>query len=160
MGAWPRGGRNGLAVFGMKIAALPAAGPKALGERMNWSTTNYAPAQLNELIAASDYLLLATPLTPETQGHDRRGANRGADKAERNFDQHRPLPAGDRRPALIAALKASKIRGAALDVFTVEPSARRTTPLQPGKRADVAAHGGSRGGFSQEGRRANAPPTI
>ena len=80
---------------------------------------SYPPERRLELIANSDYVVLALPATPETRGlfgaaeiaAMRPGAvlvnvGRGSTVDE---------------PALIAALEARRIRGAALDVFAHEP---------------------------------------
>jgi len=104
-------------VFGMKIAAVRRRpelfGSDALVDR------NYPPSQLKELVASSDYLLLCTPLTPETRGLI----------GEKELAAMKPTsvlinvgrgPVVD-EPALIRALQSSAIRGAALDVFEKEP---------------------------------------
>jgi phosphoglycerate dehydrogenase-like enzyme len=103
--------------FGMKIAALRRRPELSAGDKL--VDASYAPAQLNELIAASDYLLLATPLTPETRGM-LGAAQIAAMKPSAVLINIGRGPVVD-EPALVEALQASKIRGAALDVFTVEP---------------------------------------
>jgi phosphoglycerate dehydrogenase-like enzyme len=79
----------------------------------------YPPEELLEMLAASDYVLVATPLTPETRGMI----------GKRQFDAMRNssviINVG-RGPVivesdLIAALQSKRIRGAALDVFDEEP---------------------------------------
>ena len=102
-------------VFDMRILALRrrAAAPDSLVDQY------YAGEQLNGLIAASDYLLLALPLTAQTRGMI--GAAQIAamrpDAVLMNIGRG---PVID-EPALIQALESGKIRGAALDVFTTEP---------------------------------------
>jgi len=101
--------------FGMKIAALrrKQANPDGLVD------VYYAPPQLKDLIAASDYLLLATPLTAETSGMI--GAIEiAAMKPSAVLMNIGRGPVVD-EAALIQALESSKIRGAALDVFAMEP---------------------------------------
>jgi glyoxylate/hydroxypyruvate reductase A len=79
----------------------------------------YQPDDLKPLLEQADYLLLACPHTPETEGLI------GADEIAM-------LPKGAviiniargavlNQPALIAALQTGHLRGAALDVFAVEP---------------------------------------
>ncbi len=103
-------------VFEMKIAALrrkPAA-PDPLVDR-----SFSQPAQLTDLIAASDYLLAVLPLTAETRGMI--GAPQiAAMKPDAVFLNVGRGPVVD-EPALIDALQSKRIRGAALDVFAVEP---------------------------------------
>jgi phosphoglycerate dehydrogenase-like enzyme len=71
------------------------------------------------MIAASDYLLVTTPLTPQTRGLI--GAPEiAAMKTTAVLLNVGRGPVID-EPALIRALEPNKIRGAALDVFTTEP---------------------------------------
>jgi len=102
-------------VFEMRIAALRRRSTP--GDSLVDQT--YAPAQLNELIAASDYLLAVLPLTSETRGM-LGPAQIAAMKPTAVFINVGRGQAVD-EPALIQALESGKIRGAALDVFTVEP---------------------------------------
>jgi phosphoglycerate dehydrogenase-like enzyme len=104
-------------VFGMKIAALRRRPELFAGDRL--VDFSFAPAELDRLIAASDYLLLSTPLTPETRGMI--GALQiAAMKPSAVLINIGRGPVVD-EAALIEALQSGKIRGAALDVFTVEP---------------------------------------
>jgi phosphoglycerate dehydrogenase-like enzyme len=80
---------------------------------------NYGPGQLRELMAASDYLLVATPLTAETRGLIGK-AEIEAMKADSVLINIGRGPVVD-EAALIHALQTSAIRGAALDVFNTEP---------------------------------------
>ena len=74
---------------------------------------------MNDLIAASDYLLAVLPLTAETRGMI--GAPQiAAMKPDAVFLNVGRGPVVD-EPALIDALQSKRIRGAALDVFAVEP---------------------------------------
>jgi phosphoglycerate dehydrogenase-like enzyme len=82
--------------LGMRVIALrehPERGPDGADRVLG-------PAELNELLARSDYVLLAAPLTPRTQAlFD----NRADEKA------------------LLRALRDRNLRAAALDVFQTEP---------------------------------------
>lgn len=101
--------------FEMRIAALrrKAAPNDGLVDQ------SYTGAQLHELMAVSDYLLLALPLTPHTRGMIG-AAEIGAMKSNAVLINVGRGPVVD-EPALIQALQSGRIRGAALDVFTVEP---------------------------------------
>jgi len=101
--------------FGMKIAALR----RKQGANDLLVDVFYARPQLLDLIAASDYLLLATPITPETRGMIG-AAEIAAMKSSAVLINVGRGPVVD-EAALIEALESGKIRGAALDVFTVEP---------------------------------------
>lgn len=103
--------------FGMKVMAVRRRAP--LAENDPLLERSFAREQLHEMLSLSDYVLAATPLTPETRGmmgerefHVMQSSavfmnvGRGAVVAE---------------PALITALNQAIIRGAALDVFENEP---------------------------------------
>lgn len=103
--------------FGMKIHALRRNPEKSAGDSL--VDRQFAPAGLDELIAGSDYLLAAAPLTPETRGLI----------GQRELSLMKPTaviinlgrgPVID-EAALIEALRENRIRGAALDVFDQEP---------------------------------------
>jgi phosphoglycerate dehydrogenase-like enzyme len=100
----------------MKIAALRRKSSSAEDGLVD---QYYSPAQLHELISASDYLLLATPITPDTRGMIG-AAEIAAMKPSGVLINVGRGPVVD-EAALIQALESGKIRGAALDVFTVEP---------------------------------------
>jgi len=80
---------------------------------------NFAPAQINDLMAASDYVLLAAPLTAETR--EMIGAPQIAAMKPTGVLINVGRGAVVDEPALVQALETGKIRGAALDVFAVEP---------------------------------------
>src|SRR5207253_9295112 len=79
----------------------------------------YAPGQLEEMLAASDYVLVAAPNTPETRGM--------IGEPELNFMKSTAVIINVGRgpviveTALVQALENKRIRGAALDVFDHEP---------------------------------------
>jgi phosphoglycerate dehydrogenase-like enzyme len=103
--------------FGMRILALRRH-PEKCGDDRRVDRA-YAPGQLNELLAASDYILVAAPLTPETRGLI----------GEAAFAAMKPnavLINLGRGPVvveaqLVRALRERRIRGAVLDVFDEEP---------------------------------------
>jgi phosphoglycerate dehydrogenase-like enzyme len=79
----------------------------------------YGGAELDSLLAASDYLLLSAPLTDETRGMI------GAEQLARMKSSGVLINLG-RGPlvvetALVEALRQEKLRGAVLDVFDKEP---------------------------------------
>jgi len=103
--------------FGMKIAALRRR--PELFESDALVDLNYGPAQLHTLLAASDYVLVSTPLTDATRGLI----------GETEIAVMKPTaviinigrgPVID-ESALVRALQSGVIRGAALDVFNIEP---------------------------------------
>jgi phosphoglycerate dehydrogenase-like enzyme len=103
------------AALGMRVRALrrKPAGDDPLVER--W----HSPAELPEMLAASDYVVVAAPLTPETRGMIGAAAI-DAMKSSAVIVNVGRGPVID-EGALVSALSARKIRGAALDVFETEP---------------------------------------
>lgn len=103
--------------FGMRIVALRRRPTISSGDPL--VDVSLGPEGLPELLAQSDYIVAAAPLTPETRGLI-------GDSA---FDRMKPgavLINVGRGPvideaALVRALRARRIRGAALDVFETEP---------------------------------------
>jgi phosphoglycerate dehydrogenase-like enzyme len=103
--------------FGMKVVAVRRRATLS-NQDPNLERT-YPPEGLREMLAGCDYVLVTTPLTPQTRGMIGE-AELGAMK-----DSAVIINLG-RGPvivesALIAALTAKRIRGAALDVFDEEP---------------------------------------
>ena len=103
--------------FGMKVAAFRRRPQLYTGD--GFVDSSYGPESLPELLEASDYVLTALPLTPETRGL----------LGEKEIAAMKPTavllnvgrgPVLD-EAALIRALDSGKIRGAALDVFDQEP---------------------------------------
>jgi phosphoglycerate dehydrogenase-like enzyme len=114
--------------FGMRVLGVDPFRREA-PEGMEWLRP---PDALDELLAASDYVVICAPHTPETAGLFHRGRLRKMKPTARlvNIGRGAIVPLDD----LLAALEAGEIAGAALDVFEVEP-------LPPGhplwKREDV-----------------------
>ena len=79
----------------------------------------FAPAQLAELLAESDYVVLAVPVTPATQNiiNAERLSHMKPDARLINVGRGPLVDEG----ALIQALREGRIAGAALDVFVEEP---------------------------------------
>ena len=103
--------------FGMRIVALRRRPEMFLQNGL--VDQSFAPSEINQLMAASDYVLLATPLTEETRGMI--GAPQIAAMKPTGVLINVGRGAVVDEPALINALEAGTIRGAALDVFAVEP---------------------------------------
>jgi len=116
-GAIGRAAAERVRPFGVKIGALRRR--PELSQDDPLIDRSYGPAQLRELMSASDYVLVATPLTAETRGligeAEIRALKRGAVLI--NIGRG---PVVD-ETALIRALESGAIRGAALDVFDTEP---------------------------------------
>jgi phosphoglycerate dehydrogenase-like enzyme len=103
--------------FGMKIAALRRHPERLQADPLVDQV--YGTPQLKELAAASDYLLVATPLTSETRGMIG-AAEIAAMKPSSVLINVGRGPVVD-EDALTRALQSGQIRGAALDVFSTEP---------------------------------------
>jgi phosphoglycerate dehydrogenase-like enzyme len=104
-------------VFGMKIAALRRRRELFDGDAL--VDEFFESASLKKLLAVSDYVLVALPLTPETRGilGEAEIASMKSSSVLINVGRG---PVID-ESALIRALESGALRGAALDVFTVEP---------------------------------------
>lgn len=79
----------------------------------------FAPDQLHDMLALSDYILIATPLTPETRGMIGERELNAMKKSAVLINVGRGPTVVE--AALICALRERRIRGAALDVFDTEP---------------------------------------
>jgi phosphoglycerate dehydrogenase-like enzyme len=105
------------AAIGMRVIALrrkPAEpGGDGIAERI------YTPGELQELLAASDYVLMSMPSTPETR-HIIGALELRAMKPEAVLINIGRGSSVD-ETALVEALREKRIRGAALDVFETEP---------------------------------------
>lgn len=117
----------GLGKIGQEVARLAKAlDMQVVGNRR--STTNssipnvdhlYAPGDLNPLLAQSNFLVLACPHTPETEGLI--GAPELAQLPNGAVVINIARGAVMDYPALTAELRSGRLRGAALDVFATEP---------------------------------------
>lgn len=118
----------GYGEIGQATAKLARAfGMRVLAMRRNTSRSAddpnldrvYAPEQLEDMLAAVDYLLIAAPNTPETRGM--------IGEPELNYMKSTAVIVNVGRgpviveTALVQALENRRIRGAALDVFDHEP---------------------------------------
>ena len=79
----------------------------------------YPPEKLDEMVSQCDYVVMATPLTPQTEKLMSASAidSMKATAVFVNIGRGKCVD----EPALIAALRERRIRGAALDVFFTEP---------------------------------------
>jgi len=104
--------------LGMNVLALKRSSPRS-GEKDPLVEKFFGPEQRIEMISRSDYIAIATPLTPETRGLI----------GEAEFAAMKPTavvinvgrgPVVD-EAALVRGLQEKRIKGAALDVFDREP---------------------------------------
>lgn len=101
--------------LGMRVAALrehPEKGSEGADQV-------FGPDQLHQLLAESDYVLLAAPLTGKTRAlfNDKTFSAMRSDSCFLNISRGDLVDEG----ALERALRSRKIRAAALDVFQTEP---------------------------------------
>jgi phosphoglycerate dehydrogenase-like enzyme len=103
--------------FGMRVLALRRdTSPRPGDEHVD---KVYALPELHNMLRECDYVVAAAPLTPETKGMLGR-REFGAMKPEAIIMNVGRGPVID-EAAMIEALRSKQIRGAALDVFEVEP---------------------------------------
>jgi phosphoglycerate dehydrogenase-like enzyme len=107
-----------LHAMGMQILALKRHAPAALDPLV---TRFYQPGELNAMLGQCDYVLVSTPLTPQTH-HMIGDAAFKAMKASAVVINVGRGPVID-QAALMRALSERRIRGAGLDVFEKEPIA-------------------------------------
>jgi D-2-hydroxyacid dehydrogenase (NADP+) len=103
--------------FGMKvIATRRSAGPSSRARNVD---TLIPVRQLKQLLGESDYVVVSTPLTPETNGL----IGEAELKAMKSSAYIINIGRGDiiDEAALVRALDSGKIAGAGLDVTTTEP---------------------------------------
>jgi phosphoglycerate dehydrogenase-like enzyme len=103
--------------LGMKIVGLRRKPELANGD--TWLEAVLGPNQLHDLLARSDYVVLATPATPQT----RRLIGKAEFEAMKRSSVFINVGRGSSvdEPAMIEALQHGRIRGAALDVYEIEP---------------------------------------
>jgi len=106
-------------VYGMRVIALRRNPKLCEGDPLCDVVFGNDKASLNKLMSQSDYVVCSAPSTVETRGMINADAFRSA-KAGMVFINLGRGPVVD-EDAMIAALKSGKLKGAALDVFTVEP---------------------------------------
>ena len=102
--------------LGMRVIAVREHVEKGSPEGVG---TVYSPAELDELLRQSDYVVLAAPLTGATEGliNADRLAVMKSDACLISVGRGAQVDEG----ALVEALRAGRISGAALDVFAHEP---------------------------------------
>jgi phosphoglycerate dehydrogenase-like enzyme len=103
--------------FGMRVLGLRKRPQESQDDP--WASQIYGLSQLPEMLPQCDYVIAAAPLTPETRGMLGDAAFASM-KPEAVFINVGRGPVVD-EAALIRALESGRIRGAALDVFEVEP---------------------------------------
>jgi phosphoglycerate dehydrogenase-like enzyme len=104
--------------LGMKVLALKRH-PQLREEDRAFIDSVYGVDALDEVLAQCDYAVLAMPLTPETRGLVG-AAHLATMKPDAVLINIGRGPVVD-EPALVQALKAGRLKGAALDVFDEEP---------------------------------------
>ena len=112
--------------FGMRV--LAADRPEALTVEPPWRLPGsgtalpdhlYDPSDIKSLLKESDYVVLCVPYTPQTHGLINADALAAMKPTAVLINVARGNVVDE--PALIEALKAGKIRGAGLDVYSQEP---------------------------------------
>jgi phosphoglycerate dehydrogenase-like enzyme len=103
----------GMNILALRRSAPPAGGGDALVSKY------YGPAELLEMVAQCDYVVVTAPLTAETRGMV--GAREFAAMKPGAVVINVGRGAVIDEPAMIQALSEKRIAGAALDVFTSEP---------------------------------------
>jgi phosphoglycerate dehydrogenase-like enzyme len=103
--------------LGMKVVAVRRRTALSAGDTD--LERAYAPDQLREMLGVSDYVVVSTPLTPETRGLIGKSELSAMKSSAVIINVGRgPVIV---ESALIEALSERRIHGAALDVFDVEP---------------------------------------
>lgn len=104
--------------LGMRVLGMTRTGPLPK-QTDNLAEQIFAPADRIRMIEQCDYLVIAAPLTPETRGMvgEAEIAAMKSDAVLINIGRGPIVSEG----ALVRALSAGKIKGAALDVFDTEP---------------------------------------
>jgi phosphoglycerate dehydrogenase-like enzyme len=121
--------------FGMRVLALRRNPARREGDEDVDHV--YATADLHKMLPECDYVVVAAPLTPDTK-HMMSTAEFNAMKREAIIMNVGRGPVID-EAAMVEALRSGRIRGAALDVFEVEPLPR-DSPLWGMENALISAH--------------------
>ncbi len=103
--------------LGMRVIATRRRA--ALAENDTILERAFPVEQLHELLRMSDFVFVATPLTPQTRGMLGEAEFRAMKSSAVFINVSRGRVVDE--AALIAALTSQRIRGAALDVYTQEP---------------------------------------
>jgi phosphoglycerate dehydrogenase-like enzyme len=103
--------------LGMRVIALRRRPEKSQGDEL--VDEALGTERLHELMARSDYVVVAAPLTPDTRGLVDAAAIAAMKPTGVMINVGRGAIIDE--PALIEALRHRRIRGAALDVFAQEP---------------------------------------
>lgn len=103
--------------MGMRVMALRRR--PELSQQDPWTERVFPPEAKRELLALSDYVLVATPLTPATRGLIAEAELRAMKNSAVLINIGRGPVVEE--AALVRALQENWIRGAALDVFDQEP---------------------------------------
>ncbi|CAM6000692.1 unnamed protein product, partial [Sphagnum balticum] len=120
----------------MRVVALRRRPENSSADEM--VDTALGPGHLLDLMAASDYVVVTTPLTPETKGMINSASFKAAKQDQVFINIGRgPVVVEE---ALIEALTSGRIRGAALDVFTNEPLPQ-SSPLWATPNLIISPHG-------------------
>lgn len=105
--------------YGMSVLALRRNPSLSLSDPLIDECYDNSKASLNKLMSKSDYVLVAAPLTKDTVDLVDSEALSHSKKDLVIINVGRGPIINE--PSLISSLRTKKIRGAALDVFTVEP---------------------------------------
>jgi phosphoglycerate dehydrogenase-like enzyme len=110
--------------YGMRVVALRRNPQKVNVDEDPYCDTVYGNDRINDLFAESDYVLCSAPLTTETKGMIGKEQFDNAKKDCVFINVGRgPIVDED---AMIEALKDGRLKGAGLDVFTMEPLPRES----------------------------------
>jgi phosphoglycerate dehydrogenase-like enzyme len=107
----------------------------------------YPAAQMHEVLAASDMVVLLLPLTAETRGSFGTGEFKAMKRGALFFNLGRGAVVDEE--ALIAALRSGQLAGAGLDVFEQEPLPR-SSPLWKMHNVIVSPHVGGVSAHTRE----------
>jgi glycerate dehydrogenase len=109
-----------LGLFGCgKIGSRIAEIGRAFGMRVLATTRSPSSTPFERLLAESDFIVIAAPATPETRGRFNTAAFRAMKRGSVLVNVSRAAVVDD--AALLAALDAGHLAGAAVDVFSEEP---------------------------------------